>query len=85
MAVTATTSTYQWAEMARIARGRSTAAPKTRHASVHRLWSRAFIGFPWPRKAAGMVVISVPLPVVRSQVPMPDALPPGPTATVRTT
>jgi hypothetical protein len=34
MAVTADELMYQWAEMARMARGRATEAPKARHASV---------------------------------------------------
>ena len=62
--------------------GRPTEVPKARQASVQRLWWRAFMGFPWPRKAAGMVVISLSFrgrsrPTVRTdhdrKVPMPDA------------
>ena len=45
---------YQWAEIIRIARGRGTLAPNARQASVYRLRSIAFMGVPWPRKAAGM-------------------------------
>ena len=46
MAVTAVALTYQCAETTRIARGRGTALPNARHASVYRLRSSAFIGFP---------------------------------------
>ena len=56
IAVTAEALIYQWAEATRIARGRGTLAPKALHASVYRLRSSAFIGLPWPRKAAGMRV-----------------------------
>jgi hypothetical protein len=38
-----------------MARGRGTERPKIRHASVYRLDSKAFIGFPWPKNAAGIV------------------------------
>src|SRR5690606_37498385 len=54
IAVIARDGTYQCAEMARIARGRGAAAPNARQASVKRLRSSAFIGLPWPRKAAGI-------------------------------
>ncbi|MEE3920432.1 epoxide hydrolase N-terminal domain-containing protein [Micromonospora sp. BRA006-A] len=54
IAVTAVALMYQWALTTRIARGRGTAAPKAFHAEVYRLTSRAFIGLPWPRNAAGI-------------------------------
>src|SRR5271155_1970266 len=54
MAVTAVSSTYQWAETTRIARGFGRLAPKSFHATVKRLVSMEFIGLPWPRTAAGM-------------------------------
>ena len=57
MAVTAVALTYQWADTIRMARGRGTEAPKLRQASVKRLRSSAFIGLPWPRKAAGMAAL----------------------------
>ena len=57
MAVTAEMLTYQWAEMARIALGRSIVWPSSVQAAVKRLCSRVFIGLPWPRKAAGRVGI----------------------------
>jgi hypothetical protein len=49
---------YQCAETTRIARGRGTACPNDRHAEVYRLTSRAFIGLPCPKNAAGMTVES---------------------------
>ena len=55
MLVTADALMYQWADTTRMARGLGIAAPKSRQASVYRLWSRAFIGVPWPRNAAGIV------------------------------
>src|SRR4051812_5289111 len=61
MAVTAVACTYQWAETTRIARGRGTDWPNACHASVYRFFSSAFIGFPWPKNAAGMTVMW-PLP-----------------------
>src|SRR4051812_8371306 len=78
MAVTAVALMYQWADTTRIARGRGTAAPKARQAWVYRLSSSAFIGLPWPRKAAGitvepseLVMLSSPchLWIVKSSVP----------------
>src|SRR3954470_12567407 len=57
MAVTAVALMYQCAETTRIARGRGTASRNARHAGVWRLWSRAFKGLPWPRKAAGIRVV----------------------------
>src|SRR5690606_6383163 len=63
IAVTAVALTYQCADTTRIARGRGTEAPNVRHASVKRLRSIAFIGLPWPRKAAGirgMVAMEAP-------------------------
>src|SRR3954453_8551305 len=59
MAVTAVACTYQCAETTRIARGRGTAWPNARQASVYRFFSRAFIGLPWPKNAAGMTVIRI--------------------------
>src|SRR3954470_5982731 len=58
MAVIAVACTYQWADTMRIARGRGTAWPNARQASVYRFFSRAFIGLPWPKNAAGMTVIA---------------------------
>ena len=58
MAVTAVALMYQWADTTRMARGRGTSTPNDRHASVYRLWSRAFIGVPCPKNAAGMRVIT---------------------------
>jgi hypothetical protein len=46
IAVTAVACTYQCAETTRIARGRGTAWPNARQASVYRFFSRAFIGLP---------------------------------------
>src|SRR4051812_44622519 len=63
MAVIAVACTYQCAEITRIARGRGTAAPNARQASVYRFFSSAFIGFPCPKNAAGMTVMRPP-PVV---------------------
>ena len=57
IAVTAVACTYQCAETTRIARGRGTAAPNARQASVYRFFSSAFIGLPWPKNAAGMTVM----------------------------
>ena len=54
MAVTALAFMYQCADTARMARGRDDWAPKARHASVYRLWSRAFMGDPCPKNAAGV-------------------------------
>src|SRR3954469_11117827 len=58
IAVTAVACTYQCADTMRIARGRGTACPNARQASVYRFFSRAFIGLPWPKNAAGMTVIA---------------------------
>ena len=58
IAVTATVGTYQCAETIRMARGRGKEAPMARQASVYRLRSSAFMGLPWPRKAAGMWVMA---------------------------
>jgi hypothetical protein len=55
IAVTAVALMYQCALITRMARGRGTARPKARHAAVYRLTSKAFIGFPWPMNAAGMI------------------------------
>src|SRR3954471_15163595 len=63
IAVIAVACTYQWAETTRIARGRGTDWPNARQASVYRFFSSAFIGFPCPKNAAGMTVMSPP-PVV---------------------
>jgi hypothetical protein len=54
MAVTAVSGTNQCAEIASTARGRGIPAPISRHARVHSFSSRAFIGFPWPKKSAGI-------------------------------
>src|SRR4051812_22708942 len=54
MAVTAVALMYQCADMARIARGATTLSPKARQARVYPLLSRAFIGLPWPKNAAGI-------------------------------
>src|SRR4029450_12587392 len=54
IAVTAGTFPYQCAEMARIARGRGTLAPKLAQAAEKRFRSSAFIGLPCPRNTAGM-------------------------------
>src|ERR1700733_4460441 len=54
IAVTAVPSTYQWAEITRMARGLGTLAPRLRQAVVKRLDSIAFIGLPWPRNAEGI-------------------------------
>src|SRR4051812_49971468 len=62
MAVIAVACTYQCADTTRIARGRGTDCPNARQASVYRFFSRAFIGFPWPKNAAGMTVME-PSPV----------------------
>src|ERR1700712_3778618 len=55
IAVTAVALMYQCADTTRIARGRGTESPNARHALVYRLLCSAFIGFPWPMNAAGMV------------------------------
>jgi len=54
MAVTAVALMNQSAEMTRIARGRGTVCPRTRHAPVYRLRSRVFSGLPCPMNAAGI-------------------------------
>src|SRR2546421_12023991 len=46
---------YQCALTTRMARGRGTAWPNARQAWVYRLSSRAFIGLPCPKNAAGIV------------------------------
>src|SRR5690606_14367137 len=53
IAVTAVALMYQCADTTRMARGRGTEAPNARQAAVKRLCSSAFMGEPWPRKAAG--------------------------------
>src|SRR3954468_21021852 len=73
IAVTAVACTYQCADTTRIARGRGTASPKTRQASVYRFFSSAFIGLPWPKNAAGMTVIGPP-----QSAPLPRNHPPAP-------
>jgi hypothetical protein len=55
IAVTAVAFVYQCAETMRIARGFGTDSPNARHAAVYRFVSRAFIGLPWPKNAAGIV------------------------------
>src|SRR4051812_26111490 len=72
IAVTAVALMYQCAEMTRMARGRGTAAPNARHAAVYRLSSSAFIGFPWPRNAAGMRGDGSTRRSVRPLGPAPD-------------
>src|SRR5919202_5163591 len=54
IAVTAVALMYQCALITRMARGRGTACPNACHAAVYRLTSRAFIGLPWPKNAAGI-------------------------------
>src|SRR3954471_3083659 len=58
MAVTAVAPKYQCAEMTRIALGLGTCWAKSRHASVKPLRSNVFMGFPWPMKNAGILVIT---------------------------
>src|SRR5690348_14421451 len=53
--VTAVALMYQCALTTRMARGRGTAWPNARQAWVYRLSSRAFIGLPCPKNAAGIV------------------------------
>src|SRR5581483_2320940 len=63
IAVTAVALMYQCALTTKMARGRGTAWPNARQAWVYRLSSRAFIGLPCPKNAAGMVrasLIAVP-------------------------
>src|SRR3954452_9689203 len=72
IAVTAVACTYQCADTTRIARGRGTASPKTRQASVYRFFSSAFIGLPWPKNAAGMTGIGPP-----QSAPLPRDHPPA--------
>src|SRR3954465_8098559 len=60
MAVIAVACTYQCAETTRIARGRGTDCPNACQAAVYRFFSSAFIGFPWPKNAAGMTVTATP-------------------------
>ena len=57
MAVTAVMLTYQWAEIDRMALASPSEAPNSAQAAVQRLVSRAFMGLPWPRKAAGAMVM----------------------------
>src|SRR5690606_41345804 len=54
MAVTAVIGRYQCAETLNIALGLGSAAPRAAHARAHPLSSIAFIGFPWPKKIAGI-------------------------------
>jgi len=54
IAVIAVALMYQCAEITRTARGRGIDAPKSRHSSVYRLCSMAFIGLPCPKNAAGI-------------------------------
>src|SRR3954467_12615656 len=75
IAVTAVACTYPCADTTRIARGRGTASPKTRQASVYRFFSSAFIGLPWPKNAAGMTVLGPP-----PSAPPPPPPPPPPRA-----
>src|SRR5581483_1712344 len=59
IAVTAVALMYQCALTTRMARGRGTARPNARQAWVYRLSSRAFIGLPCPKNAAGIVRASL--------------------------
>src|SRR5688500_3011304 len=45
---------YQWADMHTIAFGFAVSRPIRDHASVNEFCWIAFIGFPWPKKMAGM-------------------------------
>jgi hypothetical protein len=45
---------YQCADTTTMARGRGRLSPRVRHDAVYVLSDRAFIGLPWPRKAAGI-------------------------------
>src|SRR5580658_1241765 len=54
MAVIAVALVYQWAETARMARGRGSVRPSAAHDSVYRLRSNAFIGLPWPMNSTGI-------------------------------
>src|ERR1700712_639422 len=67
IAVTAVALMYQCAETTKIARGRGTDSPKARHAFVYRFVCRAFIGFPWPMNAAGIVWGRVIAPQIRTR------------------
>src|SRR3954454_20019723 len=71
MAVIAVACTYQCADTTRIARGRGTDCPNARQAAVYRFLSSAFIGFPWPKNAAGMTVMTPPpvVPVIITPTP----------------
>src|SRR5664280_171653 len=72
IAVTAVALMYQCAETTRIARGRGTAWPNALHAEVYRLVSSAFIGLPWPKKAAGMVAAGLRVASVLTEPPEDD-------------
>jgi len=54
IAVTAVTGTNQCAEIDKITRGRGIRAPMETHAEVYSFFASAFMGFPWPKKIAGM-------------------------------
>jgi hypothetical protein len=54
MAVTAVSGTYQCAEIAKIALGFGMDAPMALHPSVYAFVWIAFIGFPCPKKIAGI-------------------------------
>src|SRR5450759_1263663 len=69
IAVTAVALMYQCAETTRIACGRGTAWPNALHAEVYRLVSSAFIGLPWPKKAAGMVAVGLLVVSVLTEPP----------------
>lgn len=56
--VTAIALIYQWAEIARMARGRGSESPSCCQASVNLLISIVFMGLPWPMNTLGIVVIS---------------------------
>src|SRR5690242_16172049 len=54
IAVTAVAPKNQCAETTRIARGRGSCRPKSRHACVKPFCSSVFIGLPWPMNNAGI-------------------------------
>src|SRR3954468_10095847 len=82
IAVTAVALMYQCALITRMARGRGAASPNARQAAVYRFTSRAFIGLPWPKNAAGMIrpgssglcVISASWIVLRLLIVLPRGL-----------
>ena len=54
IAVTAVPRVSQWAEIARMARGRGMSAAISCQARLVALVSSAIIGLPWPKKTTGM-------------------------------